>query len=83
MIDFYVTLDDLVNKDFNFCLVSTGDTQISDEYSAKYVYARQVWFDGNMGGIMCSGECHELSSAYTNKNFRAVPVYLYGYKKEV
>jgi len=83
LIDFYVTFNDLYNRYFNFGLVSTGDTPISDEYEARYIYIRQVWFDGNMGGIMCSGHCNELSPSFTDKNFRAVPIYLYGYKKEV
>ena len=80
LIDFRFSLDDILNNAFNFGLASTSDVQISDDYSARYIYVRQIWHDGNMGGIMASGECHELSAAFTNKNFRAVPNFLYGYK---
>lgn len=63
-------------------LVSTGD--YNEDIDRNEYYARPVFFNGNWGGVYFGGECREISAAATNKNFRAVPEVVYGYRlKEV
>ena len=63
-------------------LVSTGDYDQTIDRSQYY--ARPVFYDANWGGIYFLGQCREVSAAATDKNFRAVPEVVYGYKlKEV
>ena len=76
-----ITVDQLIHY-YAGALVSTGDYNESLDRSEYYV--RPVFFDGNWGGVYFMGQCREVSAAATDKNFRAIPEVVYGYKlKEV
>ena len=76
-IDFIFKLSDYVGNspsyNFNAALVSSNEEGT--------IYLRSMFYDSVNNTWNCVGECLELSAELTNKNFRAIPELVYGYKQ--